>query len=132
MAHILLIDDDELLRDTVMQMLELDGHQVTEAADGAEGLKRYAQRSAGSGKGGIDLVITDVLMPGIDGARVIVELRRLQPALPIIAISGGRRVLSPQFNLETASLAGASCQLAKPFSRHDLQSAVSQVLRQAP
>jgi CheY-like chemotaxis protein len=129
MARILLIDDDELLRDTLLQMLELDGHQVTEAADGTQGLKLFGARSAG-GRNGFDLVITDVLMPGIDGARVIVELHRLQPALPIIAISGGRRLLTPQFNLETAALAGATCQLAKPFNRHELQSAVSRALAQ--
>jgi CheY-like chemotaxis protein len=126
MARILLIDDDELLRDTVLQMLQLDGHQVVEAADGAQGLQQFARHQAGAG--GIDLVITDMLMPGTDGARVIVELRRNHPDLPIIAISGGRRVLTPQFNLETATLAGASCQLAKPFSRHDLQSAVHKAL----
>ena len=129
MANILLIDDDELLRDTVQQMLALDGHQVTEAADGAQGLQQFARH--GTAAGGFDLVITDMLMPGTDGARVIVELRRSQPGLPILAISGGRRVLSPQFNLETATLAGASVQLAKPFSRHALQSAVSKALAMA-
>lgn len=131
MAHILLIDDDELLRDTLLQMLELDGHRVDDAADGAQGLKRFAQHSGKAGRAGYDLVITDVLMPGVDGARVIVELRRNHPTLPIIAISGGRRVLSPQFNLETAALAGATRQLAKPFSRHELQSAVSLALTEA-
>ena len=128
MAHILLIDDDELLRDTLQQMLELDGHKVTEAADGAQGLKLFTQYR---GKDPIELVITDVLMPGIDGARVIVEMRSTNPSLPIIAISGGRRVLSPQFNLETAALAGADCQLAKPFTRRDLQSAVTEALAKA-
>lgn len=126
MAHILLIDDDELLRDTVLQMLELDGHRVTEAADGATGIRLFSARSCGGGA--IDLVITDMLMPGLDGARVIVELRRLKAGVPIIAISGGRRVLSPQFNLETATLAGATCQLAKPFGRHELQYAIQQAL----
>jgi CheY-like chemotaxis protein len=126
MAHILLIDDDALLRDTVRQLLELDGHRVTEAHDGAQGLRTFASRRGGSER--FDLVVTDVLMPGIDGARVIVELRREHARVPIIAISGGRRVLSPRFNLETAALAGATCQLAKPFGRHDLQSAVSQAL----
>ena len=125
MANILLIDDDDILRDTVLQMLELDGHHVTDAADGALGLRLF---QAGAGRGGFDLVITDVLMPGVDGSRVIVELRRTHPDLPIIAISGGRRVLSPQFNLETAALAGASCQLAKPFTRHDLQSALTRAM----
>lgn len=123
MARVLLIDDDELLRDTVKQMLELDGHEVTDTATGEQGLRQFAARS-----GRFDVVITDVLMPGIDGARVIVELRRSQPGLPIIAISGGRRVLSSQFNLETAALAGASCQLTKPFSRQDLQAALAQAL----
>jgi CheY-like chemotaxis protein len=119
MAHILLIDDDDLLRDTVMQMLELDHHRVTEAASGEAGLRLFGAHGAG-----IDVVITDILMPGIDGARVIIELRRRRVGVPVIAISGGRRVLSPQFNLETASLAGATCQLAKPFSREDLRSAL--------
>ncbi|MBZ8140548.1 response regulator [Rubrivivax gelatinosus] len=123
MAQILLIDDDELLRDTLRQMLELDGHAVTEASDGEQGLALFRSRG-----GRFDAVITDMLMPGIDGTRVIVELRRTHPDLAVIAISGGRRVLSPQFNLETAALAGASCQLSKPFSRHDLQSALTQAM----
>jgi CheY-like chemotaxis protein len=123
MAQILLIDDDELLRDTLRQMLELDGHAVTEASDGEQGLALFRSRC-----GRFDAVITDMLMPGIDGTRVIVELRRSHPDLAVIAISGGRRVLSPQFNLETAALAGASCQLSKPFSRHDLQSALTQAM----
>jgi CheY-like chemotaxis protein len=122
MAHILLIDDDELLRDTLLQMLELDGHRVTEVADGEQGLKLFDTSPA------IDAVITDILMPGIDGTRVIAALRQRRPKLPIIAISGGRRVLSPQFNLESAAPAGATCQLAKPFGRRDLQAALRHVL----
>lgn len=121
MANILLIDDDELLRDTLLQMLELDGHRVVEARDGHEGLSRY-------GAGRFDLVITDVLMPGMDGAQLIVELRKRDGALPILAISGGRRVLTPAFNLQTAGLAGATLQLAKPFGRAQLQQAVNQAL----
>ena len=123
MAHILLIEDDELLRDTLLQMLELDGHRVAEAADGEQGLKRF-----GSGSG-IDLVITDILMPGVDGTQVIAELHRRQPGMPIIAISGGRRALTPVFSLETARLMGATCVLAKPFGRAELQAALRQALR---
>jgi CheY-like chemotaxis protein len=122
LAHILLIDDDDLLRDTVRQMLELDGHHVTEAADGDVGLALLERHRA------TELVITDMLMPAMDGAQVIVELRKRGIRLPVIAISGGRRALSPQFNLDTASLVGAACLLAKPFGRAALQNAVKQAL----
>lgn len=123
MAHILLIDDDDLLRDTVLQMLELDGHRVTEAAGGEAGIRAF-----GTGQG-IDAVITDILMPGMDGTRVIVQLRQRQARLPIIAISGGRRMLSPQFSLETAAVAGATLQLAKPFGRNELKAALDEAMR---
>jgi CheY-like chemotaxis protein len=103
-------------------MLELDGHRVAEAADGEQGLTRFGNGS------GIDLVITDILMPGMDGTQVISELRRRKPGLPIVAISGGRRVLSPDFNLETARLMGASAVLAKPFGRSELQAALKAAL----
>jgi CheY-like chemotaxis protein len=122
MAHILLIEDDELLRNTVLQLLQLDHHRVTEAADGEQGLRLFRNGI------GIELVITDVLMPGVDGTGVITALRQMQPDLPIIAISGGRRLLSPTFNLETARVLGATAVLAKPFGRGALQAAVRAVL----
>jgi CheY-like chemotaxis protein len=124
MARILLIDDDETLRDTMTQLLMIDRHQVVQAADGAEGLQRYEE-------GGYDVVITDVLMPKLDGAEVIVRIRQNSPAQPVIAISGGRRNLSPSFNLQTATLAGATFQLTKPFTRQQLQAAVAQALQAA-
>jgi CheY-like chemotaxis protein len=121
MATILLVDDDALLRETVQQLLERDGHRVSTAADGEEGLRRLAEHP-------VDLLITDVLMPRKDGADFIMSLRRGGSAMPIIAISGGRRVLTPEFNLKTASLAGATVQLAKPFGRAQLQAAVQEAL----
>jgi DNA-binding NtrC family response regulator len=117
MADILLIEDDELLRDTLLQMLELDGHRVSQAADGEIGLKGFSNGS------GIDQVIADILIPGVEGTEVLAELHRRQPGLPIIASSGGRRVLTHEF-----SLASASVVMAKPVSRNQLQAAV----RQAP
>lgn len=122
MSRILLIDDDDLLRNTVQQLLQLDHHQVTEAADGQAGLERLRHGLE------VDLVITDMLMPVMDGAQFIVELKKLRPGLPVVAISGGRRSLSPQFNLDTASLAGAAQLLPKPFGRAALQAAVRSAL----
>ena len=120
MSKILLVDDDALLRDTMRQMLELDGHHVTEAPDGRVGLSLCRQARS------FDLVITDMLMPELDGAQFIVELRRLHPTMPVLAISGGRRALSPQFNLETAGLLGATRQLSKPFDRAALRASVTE------
>jgi len=122
MARILLIDDDNLLRRTLCQMLALDGHQVHEAASGDDALRQMQTGLV------TDLVITDMLMPGLDGAQVIVSLRRLQPSVPVIAISGGRRSVSSEFSLDTAGLVGASHTLPKPFGRAALQSAVRAAL----
>jgi CheY-like chemotaxis protein len=123
MSTILLVDDDALLRDTVRQLLELDGHRVIDVADGAAGLQHLARHASG-----VDLVITDMLMPVMDGAQFIVQLKQSHPRLPLIAISGGRRTLSPQFNLDTANLLGVAKSLPKPFGRDALQAAVRSVL----
>lgn len=123
MSTILLVDDDVLLRDTVRQLLELDGHRVIDVADGAAGLQYLAQHASG-----VHLVITDMLMPVMDGVQFIVGLKKAHPHLPVIAISGGRRTLSPQFNLDTANLLGVAKSLPKPFGRDALQAAVRSVL----
>src|SRR5262249_28059630 len=69
-AQILLIDDDGFYRGLIRQILEEGGHQVIEATDGPEGVERFrAQRP--------DLVLTDMRMPGVDGAEVIRSLRQL-------------------------------------------------------
>jgi CheY-like chemotaxis protein len=123
MARILLIDDDEMLLDTVSQMLALDGHSVRTVGDGAQGIKAFRQGQD------FDLVITDMLMPAVDGAQVIVEIKRLRADIPVVAISGGRRAISPQFNLDTAELVGAAQLLSKPFGRPALKAAVDKALR---
>jgi len=122
MPRILLIDDDALLRETVHQLLALDGHEVSEAEDGDIGVRLLREGLS------VDLVITDMLMPVMDGAKVIVEVRKLHPHLPVIAISGGRRLLTLQFSLDTALLSGAAQLLPKPFGRAALQAAVRAAL----
>lgn len=121
MAHILLIDDDVQYRDMLIQMLRQDAHQVSVAHDGEEGLRLCRQVRP-------DLVITDILMPRVDGIELIMELSRHGDGPPVIAISGGRRSISSEFNLESASMMGVSATLAKPFSRADLRQAIVQAL----
>jgi len=121
MAHILLIDDDEQFRLMLKQMLSGDGHRVSEASDGTDGLQAAAASRP-------DLVITDILMPKKDGIEVIVDINRNDPSLPIIAISGGRRTISAEFNLDSARMMGVRATLAKPFSRDQLRAAIRKVL----
>ena len=121
MAHILLIDDDEQFRTMLAQMLRQDNHQVTVACDGEEGLRLAGQDTP-------DLIITDILMPNRDGIETIMALNRDGRKIPIIAISGGRRIITADFNLQSASMIGVKVTLAKPFDRAALRLAIDQAL----
>ncbi|MDO9140355.1 MAG: response regulator [Methylococcales bacterium] len=121
MAHILVIEDDEQFREMLVQMLTLDAHKVTVAHDGEEGVQLSQQVSP-------NLIITDILMPRMDGIEAIMELARQGGGIPIIAMSGGRRSISAEFNLESATLMGVRATLAKPFTRADLRLAIEQAL----
>ena len=124
MCRILLIDDDESVRDTLVQMLESLGHQATAADDGNRGLALFEQ-------GEYDLVITDIVMPGMEGLEVIMQLRRLNPVARIIAISGGTSHMASGVCLQPASLLGAQSVLQKPFGLKELGEAVDRA-RLAP
>lgn len=120
MARILIIDDDEALRSTLRRILERAGHVSLEAGDGHEGLLRVRQD-------GVDLVITDLIMPKTEGLELMLTLRREHPGLPVIAMSGGGRV-GPESYLATVKLFGAVRTLAKPFTGETLLAAVDDVL----
>ncbi len=85
MAYILVIDDNDAVCQMVQAALEDVGHEVESAHDGAEGLKKLAQRPA-------DLVITDLYMEGMDGIEFLRELRHTWPKFRALAMSGGRPV----------------------------------------
>jgi len=122
MAHILVIDDDAAVRWIIRRAVQADGHAVTEAASGAEGLRRFAEAPA-------ELVITDILMPDGEGIETIIALRRAHPALPILAISGGSRVTEREGVLASADLLGATEVLGKPFEIDRLRATVNALLR---
>ena len=91
-----------------------------DAGDGIEGLRVAADRP-------VDLVITDVVMPEMEGIGLIRELRKLMPAVRILAISGGGR-LGPEDYLAVAKAVGADETLMKPFGRDRLLEAVDLLL----
>jgi YesN/AraC family two-component response regulator len=81
MARILLIDDDDSVRRVLRLMLGQFGHFVIEARNGTEGVELFMEANA-------DLVITDIVMPEKEGLEVLKEIRKLSPAVKIIAIPG--------------------------------------------
>lgn len=120
MARVLVVDDDQQVRKFVTQTLTRVGHEVVGAADGNDGLRVY-------GNGGIDLVILDLIMPEKEGIETIIELKRINPGVKIIAISGGGRV-GPEGYLMAAKSLGATDALQKPFSMEDISGAVERAL----
>ena len=118
--RILIIDDEAPVRQMLRATLEREGHQVSEANDGEQGL-RVLQREP------VDLLITDLIMPGKEGLETIGEVRGRFPDLPVIAISGGGRI-GPEGYLELARAMGARHCLAKPFTRQKLVEAVNAVI----
>ena len=117
MARVLVIDDEEVVRDLVSEVLAGAGHDVVTASDGGAGLAAYRESP-------FDLVITDILMPVMDGLAVIQELKRDYPAVPIIAMAAmGDRAL------QDAQSAGADLTLPKPFRIDRLGETVSTALR---
>ncbi|WP_413203572.1 response regulator [Rhodospirillum sp. A1_3_36] len=119
--RILVIDDEDLARFTLREMLVSLGHEVLEARDGREGLARL-------GPGGVDLVVTDILMPNMDGVEFVMTARKDWPNLKVIAISGGGRTRNLDF-LELAKDYGAAATLSKPFNKADLLSALEAASR---
>lgn len=109
MASVLVVDDQEMVRQTLRSALEAQGWDVREAADGDEALQLY--RSAPS-----DVVVTDIIMPNKEGLETIFELRRSDPDVKIIAMSGRDTV---DF-LDMARKLGADHVLSKPFEMRDL------------
>jgi DNA-binding response OmpR family regulator len=120
MPKILLIDDDDQLRTMLKLVLTSSGYEVSEACNGNEASRIYQQQYP-------DLVITDLLMPDKEGLELIMELRRNNKDIKIIAMSGGGRGGAVNY-LEAAGKLGAQQTLAKPFSRQELLRAVRAVM----
>ncbi len=123
MARFLIIDDEKMVRSTLRKVLEKFNHEVLEATNGKEGLKVYGDRKD------IDLVITDIIMPEMEGVEVILELRKRTPGQKILAISGGGRTKNQDY-LKTAEQLGANATLSKPFSVNDVIATVRECLAQ--
>jgi CheY-like chemotaxis protein len=130
MQNILVIDDEPDVRDAIKRVLDRAGYfvcTVDSAADALAELERFPA----------DVVITDIIMPKIDGVQAIESIRKAFPSVRIIAISGGGNfgitayqptAITTTAYLASAEKAGAHLVLTKPFESVDLIQAVEEVL----
>lgn len=120
MAHLLIVEDDELLRDGLTAQLTQAGHSTETAADGEQAL------ALGS-SGLFDGVVLDLGLPRIDGLSVLRQLRQILPALPVLILTARDSVEDRVAGLN----AGADDYLTKPFNRDELLARLQALLRRA-
>lgn len=121
-SRILVVDDAETTRQTISRMLEAGGFAVETASSGAEALECLARA-----KGSIDLVLSDVTMPGMTGIDLAYEIRDRYPAVPIAIVSGDVS------ELERSIIGRADVPfIKKPFHAESLYSAVREAIRRHP
>lgn len=120
MAHLLIVEDDELLRDALGSLLGHAGHQVSMAPDGESALARLADSA-------FDGVVLDLGLPRIDGLTVLQRLREQLPTLPVLILTARDGVEDRVAGLN----AGADDYLTKPFNGEELKARLQSMLRRA-
>lgn len=118
-AHVLVIDDEPLMRDFLAETLKRNGFQVHTANNGQTGLEELRQHS-------FDLCITDMKMPGMDGLEVLDQVRHLQPDTVVILMTAYASVESAVRALK----AGAADYIMKPFTPDEIEHVVERAVRQ--
>ncbi len=116
---ILLIDDEEPFRSVIKQVLSKAGYDVVEAANGVEAINRFYEKPA-------DMIITDIIMPEMEGLETIIELKRAHPEVKLIAMSGGGWY-GTDIDFDMAKKLGART-LDKPFELQKLLDVVNELL----
>jgi CheY-like chemotaxis protein len=122
-VRVLVVDDSEVIRTLVAMMLHTAGHTVVLAENGREALARLREHP-------VEVVVTDMIMPEMDGLELIAALKTLRPELPVIAMSGGSD--KSDSCLARARQLGARSALAKPFQVQQLLEAVARALPAPP
>ena len=121
MAHLLLVEDDDAISEPLARALGRDGHDVESVASGEAALECFE-------RGGIDLVVLDVGLPGIDGVEVCRRIRRTDAAVPVVMLTARAEELDAVLGLD----AGADDYVTKPFRLAELLARVRANLRRAP
>lgn len=115
---ILLVDDEDYMLALLKEIVQMLGHRALTAASGAQALEKIAS-------GSVDLVITDMNMPGMSGLELMAQVRQMKPQLPVVLISG--------YGVEHAAIAArkhrADGFIGKPFHLEDLRLCIEQHLK---
>lgn len=120
MAKILLVEDDELVRDMLAQVLQRASHEVESANDGEQATEILKKIEP-------DIMVTDIIMPKKSGITLITEVKNKHPNMEIIAISGGGR-LDPTGYLDLSETLGATVSFEKPVDKSALLMAIDLLL----
>ena len=121
MKRILLVDDVPAVRLSIRAALEAIGYQVVEAADGREALELLGSQA-------VDLIVTDLWMPNLDGVELLKRLRATNANIRVIAISGGGMRKPIDVSAALAQTWGADAVLYKPFDNEDLVNEINRLL----
>ncbi|WP_029009878.1 response regulator transcription factor [Azospirillum halopraeferens] len=121
MARILVVDDMPAVTALLRVALEDSGHSVAEARDGAACLDLVRREP-------FDLVVVDMMMPGVDGIETVKRLRAGGYGSPIIAMSGGTEDFPAAASLKMSEMHGANRLLFKPFDNEELIAAIDELL----
>lgn len=120
MYSILVIEDEDVMRETLQEALEAQGFRVISASDGRQGLRKFKAVP-------VSLVITDIVMPEIDGIGVVRYIKQAAPQIPVIVMSGWRRC-GKSFYLDVAKALGADDAIAKPFTIKEMRTRIDRCL----
>jgi YesN/AraC family two-component response regulator len=120
MKKILLVDDNMMMRRLIINLFRNENIEIDEASDGREGLDKISTRV-------YDLVITDIIMPVMEGTEMIREAKKHHPNLKIIAISGGK-----PYYLYVAKKLGVEAVFNKPLNQHHFYDKVKNLLQFQP
>jgi CheY-like chemotaxis protein len=120
---VLVVDDEEAIVKSAQTVLEMHGYRVLLAADGTDALAIFAQNS-----GGVAAVLTDLMMPVMDGMALIRALRKMQPGLPVIASTG----LDDKIRAADLKSLRVQTVLKKPYAADALLRTIHEALHPAP
>lgn len=121
MAKILLVDDDQVIREALSNALQLRNFEVNSLSDGRKVVSAIEENQ-------YDIIVLDIVMPNKEGLETIQDVRKINASIPILAVSGGGRT-TPSSNLEVAKMMGATDTLVKPFDSFTLVQKINKILK---